>query len=72
MRGTGVSFRNMAGRWAMATGPNTTPAAGGCLLALAIVVGAATGFYFGQPSAGLLIGGVAGALLATFVWLRNR
>ena len=56
----------------MATGPNTTPAAGGCLLALAIVVGATAGFYFSQPSAGLLVGGGVGALLATLVWLRNR
>jgi hypothetical protein len=56
----------------MATGPTSTPAAGGCLLALAIGVGAAGGFYFGQPSAGLLIGGVAGALLAVLVWLLDR
>ncbi len=56
----------------MATGPTSTPAAGGCLLALAIVVGAAGGFYLGQPSAGLLIGGGAGALLAVLVWLLDR
>jgi uncharacterized membrane protein (UPF0136 family) len=56
----------------MATGPTSTPAAGGCLLALAIVVGAAIGFFVGQPSIGLLAGGGAGALLAVLVWVLDR
>jgi hypothetical protein len=56
----------------MANGPKSTPAAGGCLLAFAIVAGAAGGFYVGQPSIGLLAGGVAGAVLAALVWLIDR
>lgn len=56
----------------MANEPNSTPAAGGCLLALAIVIGAAGGYAFGQASIGLLAGCVAGALLAGLVWALDR
>ena len=57
-----------------ATPPPNRPAptAGGCLLAFAIVAGAAIGYLLGQPSVGLIAGGIAGTALAVWVWLRER
>ena len=52
--------------------PRPAPTAGGCLLAAAIVAGAAIGYLVGQPSIGLIVGGLAGAALAVGVWLRER
>jgi hypothetical protein len=52
--------------------PPSSPNAGGCLIAGAVVVGAIAGAVLGQPTIGVLAGtalGVAGALI---VWLRDR
>ena len=46
--------------------------AGGVLLALGFTIGAVLGVLFGQPSAGFLIGGAIGAVLAASIWLRDR
>ena len=49
--------------------PRWTPLSGGCLLALAILVGAAAGFVWRQPSIGMLAGLGAGLVLLALVWL---
>ena len=46
--------------------------AGGVLLGLGFMIGAVVGVVLGQPSAGLLIGGVIGASLALLMWWRDR
>lgn len=46
--------------------------AGGSLLALAIVAGAAIGIAMGQPTIGALAGLGAGILLFLLVWLAGR
>ncbi len=46
--------------------------AGGILLALGFTIGAVAGVLLGQPSAGLLIGGALGGLVALLIWLRER
>jgi uncharacterized BrkB/YihY/UPF0761 family membrane protein len=46
--------------------------AGGVLIALGFMIGAVTGVTLGQPSAGLLIGGAIGILLALLIWWRDR
>ncbi len=46
--------------------------AGGIFLGLGFTLGAVIGVVLGQPSAGFLIGGGTGALLALLVWLRER
>lgn len=55
---------------AMAT--STTPAAGGFLIALGAIVGAAIGLSTDQPTAGFLIGTAIGIALALFIWWRGR
>lgn len=52
--------------------PSKSPRAGGALIALLIMGGAIAGGLMGQPSAGLLIGAGAGALIALALWLRDR
>jgi uncharacterized membrane protein len=51
---------------------STNPAAGGCLLAVSVVVGGVAGVVFNQPSLGIVLGIAAGAVLATIVWLIDR
>lgn len=47
-------------------------AAGGALIALGAVAGAAVGFLLGQATPGFLVGLGAGVALAVLVWLRDR
>ena len=56
------------------TDPDPRPgsAAGGSVLALAIVAGAAIGIAMGQPTIGALAGLGAGLLLVLLVWLAGR
>jgi hypothetical protein len=46
--------------------------AGGIFLGLGFTLGAVIGVVLGQPSAGLLIGGGLGGLLALLIWFRDR
>lgn len=46
--------------------------AGGCLLTLAILGGAAIGIAVGAPLAGAVVGTLVGAVLAIVLWLVNR
>ncbi|WP_242095508.1 MULTISPECIES: hypothetical protein [unclassified Sphingomonas] len=48
------------------------PAAGGALIALGALGGAAIGFLFGQATPGVLIGIAAGVVLALLIWWRGR
>lgn len=48
------------------------PLGGGIAIAILAIVGALVGGARGQPSAGLLLGVAAGALLAGIVWLIDR
>ena len=51
---------------------STAPAAGGCMLALGIIGGGIVGVMLNQISAGLVLGGVAGAAVATILFLIDR
>lgn len=42
------------------------------LVMLGLVLGAAVGYYIGEPSAGTLVGGGAGGLLAILLTWRDR
>ena len=44
----------------------------GCLLAIAILGGAAIGMIVGQQTIGLLGGIAAGALMGALIWWRGR
>lgn len=48
------------------------PRAAGLPLALAILIGAAVGGVYGQPTIGLLVGTAVGVLGAIAVWLADR
>jgi hypothetical protein len=48
------------------------PAAGGVLIALGAMGGAAIGFAIGQATPGFLIGTATGIALALAIWLRDR
>lgn len=52
--------------------PRRSNAAGGSLLALAVVGGAAIGIATGQPTIGALAGLGVGLLLVLIVWLAGR
>ena len=56
------------------TDPNQRPssAAGGSLLALAIVAGAAIGVAMGQPTIGALAGLGVGVVIVLLIWLARR
>ena len=41
---------------------------GGIFIALGMVIGAIIGVYVGQPSAGMVIGFLTGAVIAVAVW----
>jgi hypothetical protein len=47
-------------------------AAGGALIALGILAGAAIGFAIGQATPGLLIGTAIGVAAAVVIWMRDR
>ncbi len=47
-------------------------AAGGVLIALGMIGGAAIGFAIGQATPGFLIGTAVGIAAAVLVWLRDR
>jgi hypothetical protein len=47
-------------------------AAGGALIALGMIGGAAIGFAVGQATPGFLIGTALGVVVAILVWLRDR
>ena len=47
-------------------------AAGGALVALGMIGGAAIGFAIGQATPGFLIGTAVGVAAAVLVWLRDR
>lgn len=48
------------------------PAAGGALIALGAIVGAAIGFLVGEATPGMLIGTAAGIAIALLIWWRGR
>ncbi len=48
------------------------PRAGGFLLAMCILVGAAIGTVKGQPSIGVIAGTGVGVVVAVALWLRDR
>jgi uncharacterized membrane protein (UPF0136 family) len=50
----------------------SSPTAGGCLLAICVIVGAFIGVVYHQISAGIVIGVAAGAVIAVAVWLKDR
>jgi hypothetical protein len=52
--------------------PTRTPRAGGALIALFTIGGAAAGLAFQQPSIGLLAGIAVGVAAAAAVWLLDR
>jgi len=54
------------------TPSSSSRSAGGVLLAIAIMIGAIVGVALHQPSAGLVIGTVVGALIALVLWWINR
>jgi hypothetical protein len=58
--------------WGDMANPSSSPTAGGCLLAAAILLGALIGVSLGQPSIGILAGTAVGTAAALVVWLRDR
>lgn len=51
--------------------PPSSPPAGGALIALGALGGAAIGFAFGQATPGFLIGITAGVVVALLIWWRG-
>ena len=49
-----------------------TSLAGGCLIALCVLVGVVWGAYARQPSIGFLAGLGAGLVFAMLIWLADR
>ena len=67
------TLASRGGTWqgpAVSTRPPS--AAGGALIALGAILGAALGFLTGEATPGFLIGLAAGAALAVAIWLRDR
>jgi len=63
----------IGGKRATMDNPRFSPSsAGGIVLAVAITAGAIIGIMIGQPSAGLVIGAGAGALIAAALWWIDR
>lgn len=52
--------------------PGSTSQAGGFLICIGALLGAAVGFIFGQATPGFLIGAGSGIALAVAVWLVDR
>lgn len=51
---------------------SSTKSAGGFFLAIGCLIGAVGGGFLGQPSAGFLVGLVAGGLIAVAIWYFDR
>lgn len=69
-RGTLASRR---GTWQVtAMAHDNPPVAGGALIALFALGGAAIGFLFGEATPGVLIGIATGVALALLIWWRGR
>jgi hypothetical protein len=49
-----------------------SPPAGGALIALGALGGAAIGFLFGEATPGFLLGLAAGVVASLLVWYRGR
>jgi hypothetical protein len=54
------------------TDSTRSPAAGGCLIAIAVMLGVAVGLVFGQPTIGFLAGLALGVFAAIGVWWIDR
>ena len=54
------------------TDPNRSSAAGGCLIAIAVIAGVVAGLLLRQPTIGFLGGLGAGVAAAIWVWLTDR
>ncbi|HEU4959944.1 MAG TPA: hypothetical protein VFT56_06010 [Sphingomonas sp.] len=52
--------------------PPRSPAAGGCLTAIAVMLGVIVGLIFGQPTIGFLAGLAIGVVAAVMVWWVDR
>jgi hypothetical protein len=52
--------------------PTPSPPAGGALIALGSIVGAAAGFVVAQPTLGFLLGLGLGVAASVAIWLRHR
>ena len=51
---------------------SNAPLAGGFLLCIAVLTGALTGVFLGQPSIGFLVGIGIGLAIAVAIWLLDR
>ena len=51
---------------------SNAPLAGGFLLCIAVLAGALTGVFLGQPSIGFLVGIGVGLIVAVAIWLLDR
>ena len=51
---------------------SNAPLAGGFLLFIAVLAGALTGVFLGQPSIGFLVGIGVGLIVAVAIWLLDR
>lgn len=51
---------------------SSAPLAGGFLLCIAVLTGAVTGVFLGQPSIGFLVGIGVGLTIAVAIWLLDR
>lgn len=54
------------------TGQSNSSLAGGFLLGIALLAGALTGVFLGQPSIGFLVGAGIGLALVLLTWLWDR
>jgi uncharacterized membrane protein len=52
--------------------PSPPSAAGGALIALGALAGAAVGFAFGQATPGFLIGLAVGVIASLLIWRRDH
>jgi hypothetical protein len=68
----GAGAAGVAGSTAMTDSSPPPTAAGGVLVALGSILGAAAGFAVGEATAGFLIGLGLGAVAALLIWWRDR
>lgn len=52
--------------------PTRTPMAGGALIALGAIGGAAVGFLVGEATPGFLLGAGGGVVLSLLIWVFDR